>query len=181
MLSQVAGAWPTSACVIPLYQVKDNGQVFLRISRSNPASVLRVAAEEAEHIRHRESLWFFQHGLGERPMRVKRVAAREPFTLREKNGTNWPQSVDNHAARVPGVWVEFRGGRSNALFLEFGLLSLRRPAHHGAGLHREQLGEAHLPALFPGSQRQWPEWSRRRPPHLERRGLGRCHDPGDRW
>jgi hypothetical protein len=56
-----------SASVVPLYQVKDNGQVFLRIRRSNPASVLRMAAEEAEHIRHGESLWLFQHDLGERP------------------------------------------------------------------------------------------------------------------
>jgi hypothetical protein len=56
-----------SASVVPLYQVKDNGQVFLRIRRSNPAGVLRVAAEEAEHIRHGKSLWLFQHGVGERP------------------------------------------------------------------------------------------------------------------
>src|SRR6266581_2331144 len=47
-----------------LYQVKDDGQVFLRIRRSNPARVLRVAAEEAEHVRHGESLWLFQHGPG---------------------------------------------------------------------------------------------------------------------
>jgi hypothetical protein len=31
-------------------------------------------------------------------MSVKRPAAREPFTLREKIGTEWPQSVDKHAS-----------------------------------------------------------------------------------
>jgi hypothetical protein len=50
-----------SAGVVPLYQIKDDGQVFLRIGRSYPPGVLGVAAEEAEDVRHGESLRLFQH------------------------------------------------------------------------------------------------------------------------
>src|SRR5256712_12856930 len=82
---------------------------------------------------------------GRAPMRVKRPTAREPFTLREKLATGRQRSVDKIAGRTRCRWVEFL---ADAL-LELALLSLRRPAHHGAGLHREQLGEADLPALFP--------------------------------
>src|SRR5205807_3566445 len=101
------GARPASAGVVSLYQVKDDGQVFLRIRGSNPACVLRVAAEEAEHVRHGESLWLFQHGPGEAPIRVKRAPARDPFTLREKIATGRLQSDDNVTGRTRGRWVEF--------------------------------------------------------------------------
>jgi hypothetical protein len=85
----------------------------LRIRRSDPAGVLGVAAEEAENVRHCESLWLFQHGRrGSAPMRVKRAAAREPFTLREKKATAWPQSVDDATGRDRWRSVESRRGRS---------------------------------------------------------------------
>lgn len=53
-------------------------------------------------------------------MRVKRAVAREPFTLREKIGTNWPQSVDKDAGRSRCRWVESRGGGSHVLFVDWG-------------------------------------------------------------
>src|SRR5947209_20422291 len=53
--------WGGSAGVIPLYQIKDDGQVFLRICGSHPAGVLGLASEEAEDVRHGESLRLFQH------------------------------------------------------------------------------------------------------------------------
>ena len=85
----------SSARVVALNEIKDNGKVFLRICGSDPARILGVAAEEAENVRHCESLWLFQHGCrGSAPMWVKRTAAREPFTLREKLATGWPQSID---------------------------------------------------------------------------------------
>ena len=63
MLSQLAGAWPASTGVVPLNQIKDNGQVFLRIRRGNPAGILGMATEKTENVRHGESLWFVQHVL----------------------------------------------------------------------------------------------------------------------
>jgi hypothetical protein len=54
------------AGVVPLNQIKDNGQVFLRIRRRNPTGVLGVAAEKGENVRHGESLWLVQHGSLER-------------------------------------------------------------------------------------------------------------------
>src|SRR5207248_1779059 len=148
ILSQEPGARPALAGVVSLYQVKDDGQVFLRIRGSNPARVLRVAAEEAEHVRHGESLWLFQHGPGGAPIRVKRAPARDPFTLREKIATGRMRSSDDsETGRTRCRWVEFL---AHAL-VERDLLSLRRPAHHGAGLHCQQLGQADLPTLFAGS------------------------------
>jgi hypothetical protein len=49
------------AAVVPLYQIKDDGQVFLRIGRRDPPRVLSVAAKEAEDVRHRKALGFFEH------------------------------------------------------------------------------------------------------------------------
>ena len=81
---------PSLAGVVPLNQIKDDGQVFLRIRRGNPAGILGMAAEEAENVRHGESLWLVQHGLLGylAPMRVKRPVSRDPFTQRENLGTD---------------------------------------------------------------------------------------------
>jgi hypothetical protein len=97
----VAGAPPALAAVIPLNEVKDDGQVFLRIRRSHPAGVLGLAAEKAENIRHGESLWLFQHGRRRGcPVQVKRLAARDPFTQSDETATSWQKAIHEigHAA-----------------------------------------------------------------------------------